>query len=285
MYSNSNHLTDDLYSDAEDQLPWAPIREDSSPDVKRYMEGFVAGTVAEGMAVSSLGVGLVTKSSTAIRGTLAASRQGKVALTMLSNIRKATNSAVDVLSQLARSKADAAKFGAIGRYLGKTELPSGRNAAEAFADALPGKTLLSRKVLKSWDEAWPDLDEARRITRYQRCTMSVAELKDIMGDALSDDALEAFGKLQPRLFVNPDVDDADVFRKFTELFDTDTPGGKAKLNEFLEDSKVFLNNSDSSLPDGGFPVPDYAGFEKTPTVKTLAEGTIIDRYGLPTGGY
>jgi hypothetical protein len=248
----SKNLWENLYTQAENALPWAPV--DPPPAlVLKYMEGFAAGTITEGVAVSLLGVGVATKTATAIKGIIAAAKTGRYALDSLNALRKATAKTTHILLRLAKSEKASIHIGAIGKRLEKIELPSGKKATEVFDEAFRDKPELLEKVLKNWDQAWPDIsDETRRATRYQKCAHSLAELKDIMGGSLSDDALEGFSMFQRKLFTET-VDDSDRFNDFVALWrGLDTPAKKQSLNESLAAYKT-----DATIdPDAKFWIKD-----------------------------
>ncbi len=280
----TTNMTTALYTAAEQQLPWAPLTPNLSPDVLYYMYGFGTGVVCEGAVVSAVGVGVFTKVSQTVKGILTTCKTVQYSLEALSDLSKATAKTTHILLQLAKSERGSVNIGAIGRFLEKTDLPSGKKAAVAFEEAFHDKPQLTKKLLQNYDAHWPEIvDEGRRSTRYQKCAHSLADLKDVMGNSLTDEGLESFTKLQRQMFVKGS-DSADCLPEFkTSVFDTSTAVGKTKLNEFLEDAKTFLDDPRSALPDGG--LPGNEGFVGMHPPTPLAQGAILDRYGDATGRY
>jgi hypothetical protein len=279
----SRTLWRDLYTQAEQNLPWAPLTPNLSPDVLKYMEGFVAGTITEGVAVSLMGVGVATKAATVVKGVLATARTGQYALTMFNNLRRATTKTMHLLLTLENSKAGSVNIGAIAQRLKQIQLPGGKRATEGFSDALHDKPQLAKNVLQNYKDAWPDVvDTTRRATRYQKCAHSMADLQQTMGSTLTDQGKESFSKLQQRLFVK-NSDSADCFPELKDMFNTSTGTGKTELNKFLEDSKSILDDPASNVPSGSF--PNNRGFAGTPVSKTYSQNTILTRYGDETGSF
>ncbi|MEM1158051.1 MAG: hypothetical protein AAGH72_07330 [Verrucomicrobiota bacterium] len=237
----AKNITDDLYTQAEAALPWQPLEANLSPDVLYYMYGFAVGTVTEGVVVSLLGVGLVTKTASVIKGVIATAKTGKYSLGVLSAARKSTNKVTHMMLRMADTDSASVRIGAIGKYLEKTEVPSGRKMSEVIDEAFLDKPNLSKRYYQNLKNHWPDItDEARRATRYQKAQHSLAEMADIMGNDLTDDALEGFGLLQKRLFVE-NVDDADRWADLSKLMrDLDNPQKKQALNRSLEEYKVAV---------------------------------------------
>ncbi len=279
----SKNMTLDLYTSAEQALPWSPIKPDLSPDVLAYMGGYASGTVTEGVAISLTGAGLVSKVGTTIRGVLAAAKTGGYALTALNAVRKAGAKSTHILLRLAKSEDEAARIGAIGTYLEGGDLPSGKKLAERFEEAFHDKPELTTRCLQHWDDNWKDLPPERRYIRLKLAARRVAELKELMGNILSDNGLEAFTRLQKRLFIKENIDDSDVYKQFIETFYSGSGPDKGKLNQFLEDSKSILEDVASETPDGA--PPSNFGFVGATTQKTFEVGTVLDRYGFATGEF
>ncbi len=279
----SDNITFQLYTAAENQLPWESTSV-LGEDVAAYMLGFGSGTVAEGVAVSALGVGVATKACTVVKGILAASKTGQIALETLNNIRKATVKITHIQLQLARSESGAINIGSIGKFLEKTEMPNGKRATEIIEEAFHDKAQLTKAVEKIYDEHWPDIvDEGRRATRYQKCLQSLADLKVTMGNALSDEGLESFTKLQGRMFVTGS-DSADCLPKIKQMFNLDSSAGRTEFNQFLENSKAYLDNPQSEIREGFFEVLNR-GAAGARVDKVYTEGTILTRHGAETGKF
>jgi len=243
------------------------------------MYGFATGTVAEGIVVSLLGVGVVTKTATVIKGVLATAKTGKHSLSVLSDLRKSTNKGTHMMLRMAKDQRGTVRIGAIGKYLEKTDAPSGtKKLSEALddADGFLDKPLLAERHYDRLKDNWPGLDEARLAARYQKAQHSMAQMIDIMGDDLTDDALEGFSLLQKKLFKDG-VDDADRWLDGKALWkDLDTPAKRQSFNKSLEDYKVAAQAD----PDAKFWMKDIDTWQtKGYRYVTQAEVDAIDLNG------
>ncbi len=251
------NLTRELYTAAENNLPWEPVTDGLSPDVLYYMGGFTVGTLTESVAISLTGAGLVGKVGSVVKGIVASSKTGYYSLTVLNALRKATNKTTHTLMRLGTTPKEVASIGAIGKYLERVELSGGKKASERFAEAFHDKPDLTTRFLENYRDHWKDLPEARRVVRYKLAAHRVAELKDIMGDTLTDDALEGFGILQKKLF-KIDKDDTDRFNDLVALWKgLDTPAKKQSLNDSLAAYKQAVQSD----PDAKFWVKNITSFE------------------------
>jgi hypothetical protein len=253
------NLTEDLYTSAEQALPWEPISGSWSPDVESYMGGFAAGTVTEGVAISLTGAGLVAKVGTVVKGILTTAKAGRYSLSVLNELRKATSKTTHILLRLAKTEDDAAALGAAGKYLADVDLPSGKKATQRFVEAFADKPQLMERCLKHWDDAWKDLPPERRNLRIKLAARRVAELKEIMGSTLSDDALEGFTLLQKKLF-KENVDDSDRFEDLKALWKgLDNSSKKTSLNDSLSAYKTAA----TSDPEAKFWIKNITGVQST----------------------
>ncbi|MEM1158898.1 MAG: hypothetical protein AAGH72_11655, partial [Verrucomicrobiota bacterium] len=249
----AHNITSDLYTQAEAALPWEPFDDSLSLDVIAYMWGFTVGSVAESVAVSLVGVGIITKPATVVKGIIASLNAGQYALTVLDDIRKAVAKITHLMLRMAKNQAEAARIGVIGKYLGRTDAPSGIKMVEVIQDAFLDKPQLARRYYEKLAGHWPDVtDEARLAARYQKAQHSLAKTVDLLGDDLTDNGLEGFGLTQKYLF-KENVDELDRADDLIKSFgDLDTPAKRQAFNETMEQAKTTLDAGD--LPASGLKV-------------------------------
>jgi hypothetical protein len=282
-----DHLVNSFMASSDQALPWilqAGALDDELA-LRAYIAGYTSGYVGEQIVIMWLGAGVISKAGQCLKVVLTACKTARTVLQGVTSVARATNVAFRTATQFVKRIEEVRGIKTVLEKLSKLQL-----GGQSLLQRVDEKFIQFGEHRARWNEMFAKINETgtalnRTFEQLGEATVRrTGQMMYFLGDEAGANAMKCFYQMYyPRLLVQT----GDLFEPWLAQFDRTTVEGRTALNQFLEDSKPFLDDARSALPDGGgyFPQPDYKGFTKPPSQNTLPVGTIVDRYGENLGRY